>query len=49
MTKRIVALDGELVDNRKALDAVVEDVAPALCELPDVAPKAAPPKRSCVP
>ena len=36
LAKRIVALDGELVDNRKALDAAVEDVAPELCELPGV-------------
>nr|WP_019970119.1 hypothetical protein [Mycobacterium sp. 141] len=31
LTKRIVALDGELVDNRKSLDSLVEDVAPELC------------------
>lgn len=36
LAKRIVALDGELVDNRKALDAAVADVAPELCELPGV-------------
>jgi transposase len=36
LAKHIVALDGELVDNRKALDAAVEDVAPELCELPGV-------------
>jgi transposase len=36
LAKRIVALDGELADNRKALDAAVEDVAPELCELPGV-------------
>ena len=36
LAKRIVDLDGELVDNRKALDAVVKDVAPELCELPGV-------------
>ncbi|ARV80167.1 hypothetical protein SKC41_30865 [Mycobacterium sp. 050128] len=36
MAKRIVALDGELVDNRKALDATIEDVAPEVCELPGV-------------
>ena len=36
LAKRIVALDAELVDNRKALDAAVEDVAPELCELPGV-------------
>ncbi len=36
LANRIVALDGELVDNRKALDAVVEAVAPELCELPGV-------------
>jgi transposase len=36
LAKRIVALNAELVDNRKALDAAVEDVAPELCELPGV-------------
>src|SRR5271156_2302975 len=36
LAKRIVALDGELVDNRKALDAAVEETAPELCELPGV-------------
>ena len=36
LAKRIVALDAELVDNRKALDAAVADVAPELCELPGV-------------
>ena len=36
LAKRIVALDTELVDNRKAIDAAVEDVAPELCELPGV-------------
>jgi len=36
LVKRIVALNGELVDNRKALDAEIEDVAPELCELPGV-------------
>jgi transposase len=36
LAKRIVDLDGELADNRKALDAVVENVAPELCELPGV-------------
>jgi transposase len=36
LAKRIAALDGELVDNRKALDAAVEEVAPELCELPGV-------------
>ena len=36
LAKRIVALDAELVDNRKALDAAAEDVAPELCELPGV-------------
>lgn len=36
LAKRIVALDAELIDNRKALDATVEDVAPELCELPGV-------------
>jgi hypothetical protein len=32
VAKRIVAHDGELVDNRKSLDVT----APALCELPGV-------------
>jgi transposase len=36
LAKRIVALDGELVDNRKALDVAVADTAPELCELPGV-------------
>ena len=36
LAKRIVALDGELVDNRKSLDSLVEDVAPELCQLPGV-------------
>lgn len=36
MAKRIVALDGELADNRKALDALVEQTAPELCKLPGV-------------
>jgi transposase len=36
LAKRIVALDGGLVDNRKALDAAVADTAPELCELPGV-------------
>ena len=36
LAKPIVALDAELVDNRKALDAAVEDLAPELCELPRV-------------
>jgi transposase len=36
LAKRIVALDGELVDNRKALDGAVADTAPELCELPGV-------------
>jgi transposase len=36
LAKRIVALEGELADNRKALDAAVEEVAPELCELPGV-------------
>jgi transposase len=36
LAKRIVTLDGELVDNRKALDAAVADTAPELCELPGV-------------
>ena len=30
LAKRIVALNGELVDNPKALDAEIEDVAPEL-------------------
>jgi transposase len=36
LAKRVVALDGELADNRKALDAAVEATAPELCELPGV-------------
>lgn len=36
LAKRIVALDGELLDNRKALDAAVADTVPKLCELPGV-------------
>jgi transposase len=36
LAKRIVTLDGELVDNRKALDVAVADTAPELCELPGV-------------
>ena len=36
LAKRIVALDAELVDNRKALDVAVADTAPELCELPGV-------------
>lgn len=36
LAKRIVALDGELADNRKALDAAVEETAPELVELPGV-------------
>src|SRR5690606_29258328 len=36
LARRIVALDRELVDNRKSLDSLVEDVAPELCELPGV-------------
>ncbi|WP_125079878.1 IS110 family transposase [Mycobacterium sp. P7213] len=36
LAKRIVSLDGELADNRKALDAAVEHLAPELCELPGV-------------
>lgn len=36
LAKRIVALDGELVDNRRSLDSLVEDVAPELCKLPGV-------------
>ncbi len=36
LAKRIVALDGELVDNRKNLDSLVEDLAPELCQLPGV-------------
>ena len=34
LAKRIVALDGKLVDNRRSLDSLVEDVAPELCQLP---------------
>jgi transposase len=34
LAKRIVALDSELIDNRKALDVAVADTAPELCELP---------------
>jgi endonuclease III len=40
--KCIVALNGELVDNRKALNAEIEDVAPELCELPGVGSVVAP-------
>ncbi len=36
LAKRIAALDGELVDNRKNLDSLVEDLAPELCQLPGV-------------
>ncbi|ODQ99207.1 transposase [Mycobacterium intermedium] len=36
LAKRIVALDGELIDNRKSLDSLVRGVAPELCELPGV-------------
>ncbi|WP_234791418.1 IS110 family transposase [Mycolicibacterium mucogenicum] len=36
MAKRIIALDAELPDNRKSLDAIIENVAPELCELPGV-------------
>ena len=36
LAKRIVALAGELIENRKALDAAVADTAPELCELPGV-------------
>lgn len=36
LAKRIVTLEAELADNRKALDAAVSDVAPELCELPGV-------------
>lgn len=36
LAKRIAVLDAELADNRKALDAALEDVAPELCELPGV-------------
>ena len=45
LAKRITALDGELVDNRQALDAAVEDVTPGLCELPGVGSVVA----ACVP
>ena len=36
LAKRIAVLDAELADNRKALGAAVEGVAPELCELPGV-------------
>lgn len=36
LARRIVALDGELADNRNALDSAVEDLAPELCKLPGV-------------
>jgi hypothetical protein len=36
LAKRIVTLDGELVDNRKALDVAVAETAPELCKLPGV-------------
>ena len=36
LARRIVALDAELVDNRKSLDAIVEQLAPQLCALPGV-------------
>jgi transposase len=36
LAKRIVAVDGELIENRKALDTVVDDVAPQLCDRPVV-------------
>lgn len=36
LAKRIVALDAELIDNRKSLDTIVGDLAPELCELPGV-------------
>lgn len=36
LAKRIVALDGELAENRKALDALVTQAAPELCALPGV-------------
>jgi transposase len=36
LARRIVALDGELVDNRRALDVAVAKAAPELCELPGV-------------
>ena len=36
MAKRITALDAERADNRQALDAAVNDIAPELCELPVV-------------
>lgn len=38
LAKRIVALDADLADNRKALDAAIAEVAPELCELPGVGP-----------
>ncbi len=34
LAKRIVTLDAEFVDNRKALDAAVADAAPELCDFP---------------
>jgi transposase len=36
LPKRIVAVDGELIDNRKTLDFAVAGTAPELCELPGV-------------
>jgi transposase len=36
LAKRIVALDGELAENRKALDVLVTQAAPELCALPGV-------------
>lgn len=36
LAKRIVTLDAELADNRKDLDAIIEDLAPELRELPGV-------------
>lgn len=36
LAKRIAALDGEVANNRTALDAAVDDVAPELCQLPGV-------------
>jgi transposase len=36
LAKRVIALDAELADNRLALDAAVDDVAPELCGLPGV-------------
>ncbi|MGV0740733.1 IS110 family transposase, partial [Mycobacterium syngnathidarum] len=36
LAKRIVGLDAELADNRKGLDSLVEELAPELCELPEI-------------